>query len=128
MTVIYGSQAPVYRVCDHCTRATNGSTMAVLRVRGWRIFQGESQTGKLLSSFVCPWCAGTTDRPDEDTGWTVGCHTCFWEWEDWYDEGPLTEKDARRIGDDHECEPDVYVNPPKRPEEPAPAEITGRLL
>lgn len=98
------------RCCKHCGREGKSSE-SVLRVQGWRLFNGESQTGKPLNDVVCPTCAGTATEPLP--GWRVGCHTCFWEWEDEYDEGPLSKKDAQSIADDHECEPDTWVAPPR---------------
>lgn len=100
------------RVCRHCSREGRSSE-SVLRVQGWRIFEGTSQSGKPLSDTVCPWCAGTATTPPP--GWRVGCHTCDWEWEDDYDEGPLSEKEAKQIANDHECEPDTWVKAPVVP-------------
>lgn len=44
--------------------------------------------------------------------WSVRCVTCNWEWEDDYNEGPLDEAEAKRLADDHECEPEVQVRAP----------------
>lgn len=98
------------RTCK-CGKSTGRTSLDVLRVKGWRIFDGLSQTGKPLSETVCPWCAGTATEPAPT--WRVGCNTCYWEWEDDYDEGPLSQKEAKRIADDHECEPDTWVREPK---------------
>ena len=114
-----------YRTCDHCHRTTSGTSIDVLRVRGWRIFNGQSITGKALRKIVCPYCAGTATEP-EPTGWRVGCHTCDWEWEEDDVEGPLTEEQANDIASDHECEPETWVKSPDVADKPA--ERTGALL
>ena len=124
--------APEFRVtkertCKHCRRSADGSSEQVLRVAGWRIYEGKSQTGKDISDTVCPWCAGTTDKPAP--GWSVGCHTCDWEWEDEFGEGPLDEKAAQRMADDHECEAWTWTKPPVASSVPvSEAVVTGSLL
>jgi hypothetical protein len=82
----------------------------VLRVQGWRLYSGPSQTGKPLDVTLCPWCAGTATGPEPS--WRVGCDTCWWEYEPFDGEEPITQKEAQRIADDHECEPDTWVKAP----------------
>ena len=101
------SRAP--RTC-RCGRSTGMTSTNVLRAQGWRLYDGKSQTGKDISDTICPWCAGTTDKPAP--GWRVGCHTCDWEWEDEYEYGPLDEKAANRMAMDHECEPETWTKAP----------------
>lgn len=105
--------------CTNCPAHTR-SSLDVARALGWRVWDGESVTGKSLTVRICPQCAGGhagDEKPPPAGSWRVGCDTCDWEWEDEYDEGPLTEKDARRLADDHECEPSTWVKPPMTPEE-----------
>jgi hypothetical protein len=100
--------------CKHCPSTTASSPDAA-RMLGWRMFKGVSQTGKPLDDVVCPGCAGTTpiteDKPASPS-WRVRCNTCYWEWEDEFDEGPLSPKDAKSMAHDHECEPEVEIAPP----------------
>jgi len=35
------------------------SVIAFARAKGWRIFDGRSQTGKEINSHICPECGGT---------------------------------------------------------------------
>lgn len=97
------------RTC-RCGRSTGMTSISVLRASGWRLYDGKSLTGKDISDTICPWCAGTTDKPAP--GWRVGCYTCDWEWEDEYEEGPLDEKTANRMAMDHECEPETWTKAP----------------
>jgi hypothetical protein len=55
------------------------------------------------------YCAG--DGP-EPPSYGVRCVTCDWEWEDEYDEGPLTLEDAKQQASDHECEPWIEIQSP----------------
>lgn len=55
------------------------------------------------------WCVG--DGP-EPPSYGVHCHTCDWEWEDEYDEGPLTREQARQMAGNHECQPEVLIQSP----------------
>lgn len=96
--------------CQRCSRESRSSS-SVLRVQGWRLFVGESMTGKPLDVTLCPWCAGTTSEPEPS--WRVGCDTCFWEYEPDEGEDPISKKDAEQIADDHECEPDTWVKAPE---------------
>jgi hypothetical protein len=95
--------------CKHCTNST-GMNETSARANGWRIWRGTTQGGSYGEDVICPRCAGTTNEPPPS--WRVGCHTCDWEHEDEYDEGPLDEKAAKRVADDHECEPSPWVKPP----------------
>jgi hypothetical protein len=97
--------------CKHCPRSTY-SSVDVARITGWRMFSGTSQTGKPIEDVACPHCAGTAPAPDETPSWSVRCKTCDWEYEDEYDEGPLTAAEAKQMADDHECEPWVEIRPP----------------
>lgn len=97
--------------CKHCLRVTHSSRDGA-RVEGWRMFAGTSITGKALNDVVCPKCAGTGPQPDAEPSWRVRCNTCDWEWEDEWDEGPLSAEQAKRMADDHECEPSVEIGPP----------------
>ena len=97
--------------CKHCPAVTC-STFDAARMLGWRFFTGKSVTGKEINDVVCPACAGNAEPPEKKPTWRVGCRTCDWEWEDEYDEGALTAKDAKHMANDHECEPDVWIAPP----------------
>lgn len=109
--------------CKHCPTTTTTS-VDVARVLGWRFFQGQSVTGKPLDDDVCPACAGTAAPPEAPKpSWRVGCHTCDWVWEDEYNEGPLDPEQAKRMADDHECEPEVWVGPPTGDERYAPWQV-----
>ena len=55
------------------------------------------------------FCDG--DGPPPPT-YGVCCDTCGWEWEDEYDEGPLTLEDAKRQARGHECEPYTRIMSP----------------
>lgn len=96
---------------------------------GWRIWEGKSVTGKDLTVRICPVCAGV-EQPKPQASWRVGCDTCYWEYDEWDDEEPLTEKDAREVARDHVCEPETWVKPPITPEEQAKydAMSTGRRV
>lgn len=92
--------------------ASSMSSLDAARLSGWRIWDGESQTGKPMQVRICPGCAGDENAPAEPS-WRVGCRSCDWEYYDEDDsDGPLAEKDARQMARDHECEPDVWVKPP----------------
>lgn len=59
----------------------------------------------------CPdWCE-SGDGPAPPS-WGVSCDTCFWSWEDEYDEGPLDAKEAKQVAQDHKCEPRVTIKNP----------------
>jgi hypothetical protein len=104
----------VERRCG-CGRTAGMTSLSVLRAGGWRLYDGPSLTGKELHYTVCPWCAGTTDRPDPETAWTVGCSSCDWVYEpEDEDEEPLTEARAREMERDHWCSPRVWTERPKR--------------
>ena len=109
--------------CTSCGATTNAA-VDVARAAGWRIWDGQSVTGKDIQARVCPVCAGGRDgeEPPKAEAWRVGCRTCDWEFEDEYNEGPLTEKDARSMASDHECEPDTWVKPPETLDERVAAE------
>ena len=106
------------RLCRGCRRSTGQTSMSVLRAGGWRIYDGPSLTGKELHITVCPWCAGTTDKPMP--GWRVGCNTCDWEYDpdEECDEPITSEKDADQIARDHECEKWTWTKPPPMPPQP----------
>lgn len=54
------------------------------------------------------WCDGDGPKPPS---WGVSCTTCGWQSDEDRD-GPLDADDARRLADDHMCEPDVHLEPP----------------
>lgn len=114
--------------CGNCSNSTMSSIDAA-RIAGWRIWDGKSQTGKEMSVRICPVCAGVEPAKPEPS-WRVGCDTCNWEYEDEWEEGPLTEEAAKEMARDHECEPETWVKPPITPEEQAKydALITGRRV
>src|SRR5690349_2454074 len=89
--------------CKHCGRVTLMSESDA-RVLGWRTWRGKTLGGRDAEDVVCPQCAGTTPADEPAPSWRVGCDSCGWEWEDEDDEGPLSEKDAQQMADDHECE------------------------
>lgn len=104
--------------CDGCRRSERRKVLpegdraeiASARFVGWRFPDVASPTVA-----YCPACAGSDDDywsnvPQES--WRVRCDTCDWEWEDDFDEGPLDAKQAKRLADGHECEPDVLVMSP----------------
>lgn len=102
--------------CGNCSNSTRSSLDAA-RIAGWRIWEGKSVTGKDLEVRICPVCVGV-EQPEEQPSWRVGCDTCNWEWEDeWDEEGPLNEKQAREMASDHHCEPETWVKPPPTREE-----------
>ena len=112
--------------CGTCSNSTR-SSLDVARLAGWRIWDGKSQTGKPMSVRICPVCSGVEERKPEPS-WRVGCDTCGWEYEEWDDDGPLTEKQANDMAIDHQCEPDTWVKPPPTPEEQAKEqELIDRL-
>lgn len=43
------------QACDRCLTAIRTSDDG-LRVRGWMVYNGRSQTGKLLHIRICPTC------------------------------------------------------------------------
>jgi hypothetical protein len=58
----------------------------------------------------CPdWCTGDGPKPPS---WRVRCDTCWWEWEDEHDEGPLDENGAREAARGHVCERQVEIQAP----------------
>jgi hypothetical protein len=97
--------------CKHCDQSTR-SSLDVARMDGWRLFKGVSLTGKPLNDVVCPRCADTAKPPNPEPTWSVRCNTCDWEWEDEYGEGPLGAKEAKRMADDHECDPEMEIQSP----------------
>jgi hypothetical protein len=97
--------------CKHCPRSTY-SSLDVARISGWRLFTGVSLTGKQLDDVVCPACAGTEPPKDEQPSWSVRCRTCDWVYEDDFDEGPLSAREARQLALDHHCEPWVEIAAP----------------
>lgn len=104
--------------CGNCSNKT-ASSLDAARMAGWRIWEGKSVTGKDLKVRICPTCAGV-EQPEEERSWRVGCHTCYWEYEEEWDDpdgDPLSEKDAREVARDHVCEPDTWIKPPLTPEE-----------
>lgn len=55
------------------------------------------------------YCEGDGPAPPS---YGVRCLTCDWEWEDEYDEGPLTLEQAREQASDHECEKWMEIHSP----------------
>lgn len=84
------------------------------------MYDGPTLGGKTLSDTVCPWCAGTTDKPMP--GWRVGCNTCDWEYDpdDMAEGGDLitSEKEANEVARDHQCEPWTWTKGPPLPPPP----------
>jgi hypothetical protein len=52
-------------------------------------------------------CAGDGPKPPQ---WEVSCSTCGWVSED--DDGLFTAADAKRVADDHDCEPEMSIKDP----------------
>lgn len=52
-------------------------------------------------------CVGDGPKPP---AWSVSCSTCHWVSED--DDSPLSVADAKRMADDHECEPEMSIRNP----------------
>lgn len=98
-------------ICKHCSRSTPMSERNA-RHSGWRVWRGVTLGGQEKEDIVCPACVGDVPEGEKPVGWSVGCLTCDWEWEDEYDEGPLTEADAKSMASDHECEPETYTISP----------------
>ena len=99
----------IRHTCDNCGR-TNGSSTEVARAFGWRLWEGVTVGGKHSKVNLCSACVGhKSDSDDADPGFGVECRACGWVWEDEHEEGPLSEKDARQMACDHECEPDTRV-------------------
>lgn len=102
--------------CQACG-TSNKSTELVLRVQGWRIWSGTTIGGSDSSVVYCPACCGEAGVDDggESTGWTALCQTCLSSIADeWDDEGPFTEADVKAFQDEHQCETDIEITPPKR--------------
>jgi hypothetical protein len=66
---------------------------------------------QLISTANCMYERCPSDPPLPPS-WSVRCNTCDWEWEDEYDEGLPDAKAAKRLADDHECEPSVEIKAP----------------
>lgn len=100
--------------CSHCARKTS-LTEAGARVAGWRIYRGQSMTGKDINDVLCPVHAGTGDMAEPIPTWHVFCRNCDWSTEeDPYPEDPpiLTAYEATRVAKDHVCEPAfIYIDP-----------------
>jgi hypothetical protein len=111
--------------CQNCTRSTLANEINA-RASGWRIWQGKTQSGTDAVVRICPVCTGDVAAAAEQS-WQVGCHTCDWEWEDEYGEGPLTKKQANEMADDHECERETWVKPPPAAEAPSVLPPSGPL-
>jgi hypothetical protein len=113
--------------CKHCPSTTR-STNDAARMLGWRMFQGVSQTGKLLDDVVCPSCAGTARVPDVPETWSVRCATCDWSSEDGDpdDYEAMSAKDAVACGHDHECEPWIELKSPAEGAKWTPIEAFNR--
>lgn len=95
-------------ICKHCPAST-GSSADVARAAGWRMFKGESITGKPIDDVVCPACAGTAEPPPRE--WQVRCTTCDWDSDD--GEEPIRSgREAMDVARYHECESWIEVQRP----------------
>lgn len=113
--------APVHPItifCQKCERPgavrteDEAEARRMLRFAGWRIYDGPSQTGKELHVIYCPVCAGLVAPEDQDDSYDAQCHTCQARMSEDYDpldDDIITEADARRWANEHECEPDVDI-------------------
>jgi len=78
-------QGPVPKVirCYHCHRVTFLSEPGARHI-GWRIYQGETVTGRPVDDVACPRCSGR--GKDGETWnvytWDVECLGCGWRFTD----------------------------------------------
>jgi transcriptional regulator with XRE-family HTH domain len=87
------------------------------RVAGWILWEGTTEGGSHVKRVYCPRCVGR-EVVDAGTGetpsWDAECQTCHATMsEEWREDVPLSEDDAKLWKDEHRCEPDVHISAPK---------------
>lgn len=101
--------APKLR-CTNCPNTTTSSREVAEFVQGWRLWEGRTVAGEIRKVTLCPTCSGCApESATQDPGWGWECYTCHAEYEPWDDEPPLTEQEAKRSAEDHQCDPDMRV-------------------
>lgn len=93
--------------CTNCPSTTGSSPDVAEFVQGWRIWEGTTVGGQHKREVLCPACSGCApQREDGGPGWSARCHTCEWDWrEECYEDGPLTEQEAKELASEPVCEP-----------------------
>lgn len=92
--------------CQSCGHARESTALSA-RASGWRVYNGESVTGKDLSVVLCDACA-TGQIPV----YVAACLTCGAS----SDEGakpedpPFTKADAEAWESEHDCEPVIEIS------------------
>lgn len=88
--------------CQSC-RYRKRMTTNRARAAGWRVYDGPSLTGAVLTVVLCDDCVAGREPEFRAECLTCGASSS----ED--DAEPMTERDAKAWKFDHECEPEVDI-------------------